>query len=185
MEVVAGSLHGHVVASSWLGPLQGAGVSEEDRHEQRLEAGLALQRDGACVVERPVSVEEAGGEGLVPAEAFVEVESAIRGGVAGVLQHLGHRGGRHVEHALTPAAGAEAAAIIKKHGYSTREFFVASTTFGLASMAVSLKKSGMSAAAGSEPSSEGPVVKANEDLIEKNWEEIQKLSAAMRSSKKK
>jgi len=70
-----------------------------------------------------------------------------------------------------------AAAIIKKNGFSTREFLVATTTFALASMAVSLKKSGMTVPA---DKSEGPVVQANKDLIDKNWDEVQKLSAAMR-----
>jgi len=76
----------------------------------------------------------------------------------------------------------EAAAIIKKHGYSTREFMVASTTLGMASMAVNLKKSGMSG--GATAKEEGPVVKANEELLEKNWDEVQRLSAAMRPAKK-
>lgn len=73
----------------------------------------------------------------------------------------------------------QATAIIKKNGYSTREFLVATTTFALTSMAVGFKKSGMAVPPGK---SEGPIVEANKELLEKNWDEVQKLSAAMRPS---
>ena len=72
----------------------------------------------------------------------------------------------------------EATAIFKKNGYSTREYLLASMTFALASMAVQFKKSGMTMPA---DKSEGPIVQANKDLIEKNWDEMQKLSAVMKS----
>jgi hypothetical protein len=67
-------------------------------------------------------------------------------------------------------------AILKKNGFSTREYFISLYAFVQAAMVVALKK------AGQAPDTDklaGVVNPANIDLIEKNWDEIQKLNASL------
>ena len=66
-------------------------------------------------------------------------------------------------------------AILKKNGFSTREYLISLYAFIQAAMVVTLKK------AGQAPESDkltGVVNPANIELVEKNWDEIQKLNAS-------
>jgi hypothetical protein len=67
-------------------------------------------------------------------------------------------------------------AILKKNGFSPKEYFISLYAFVQAAMVVALKK------AGQPPDADklnGVVNPANIDLIEKNWDETQKLNAAI------
>jgi len=64
-------------------------------------------------------------------------------------------------------------AILKKHGFATREYLLALYAYIQSVTIVSMKKSGQL----SDPSKvEGVVNSANLALVEKNWDEIQKLN---------
>ena len=64
-------------------------------------------------------------------------------------------------------------AIVKKHGFATREYLLALYAYIQSVTVVSMKKSGQL----NDPSKvEGVVNPANLDLVEKNWDEIQKLN---------
>ncbi len=67
-------------------------------------------------------------------------------------------------------------AILKKDGFSTREYLISLYAFVQAAMIVSLKKAGQ---APSVDKLAGVVNPANIDLIEKNWDEVQKLNASL------
>jgi hypothetical protein len=67
-------------------------------------------------------------------------------------------------------------AIIKKNGFSTKEYLVALYTFLQAAMIVSFKRAGQ---APDPDKLNGVVNPANIDLLEKNWEEIEKLNASL------
>ena len=69
----------------------------------------------------------------------------------------------------------QATAILKKNGFSTREYLIALYAFIQADMVVTFKKAGQAPDA---DKLNGVVNPANIDLIEKNWDEIQKLSAS-------
>jgi hypothetical protein len=70
----------------------------------------------------------------------------------------------------------QASAIIKKHGFATREYLVGLYTFIQSSVVVGMKRSGQPI----DPSKMGDVVSpANYDLVDKNWDEISKLNASM------
>lgn len=70
----------------------------------------------------------------------------------------------------------QASAIIKKHGFTTREYLVALYTFIQSSVVVGMKKSGQAI----DPSKMGDVVSpGNFELVEKNWDEISRLDSSM------
>jgi len=73
-------------------------------------------------------------------------------------------------------------AIIKKNGFSTKEYLVALYAFIQAAMIVSFKRAGQ---APDPDKLNGVVNPANLDLLEKNWEEIEKLNASLGSSPEK
>lgn len=67
-------------------------------------------------------------------------------------------------------------AILKKNGFSAREYLISLYAFVQAAMVVALKK------AGQAPDTDkltGVVNPASIDLIEKNWDEVQKLNASL------
>jgi hypothetical protein len=67
-------------------------------------------------------------------------------------------------------------AILKKNGFSIREYLISLYAFVQAAMVVALKK------AGQPPSVDklaGAVSPTNIDLVEKNWDEVQKLNASL------
>jgi hypothetical protein len=67
-------------------------------------------------------------------------------------------------------------AILKKNGFSAREYLISLYAFVQAAMVVALKK------AGQAPDTDkltGVVNPANIELIEKNWDEVQKLNASL------
>ncbi len=66
-------------------------------------------------------------------------------------------------------------AILKKNGFSTKEYLVALYAFIQAAMIVSFKKAGQ---APDVDKLNGVVNPANVDLIEKNWDEVEKLNAS-------
>jgi hypothetical protein len=70
----------------------------------------------------------------------------------------------------------EAVAIIKKHGFTTREFIVAMFTLIQATMIVGSKRDGhpIDSAKANEI-----VNSANQDLVDKNWDAIQKINESM------
>jgi hypothetical protein len=70
----------------------------------------------------------------------------------------------------------QGAAILKKNGFPTREYLISLYAFVQAAMIVSLKKAGQ---APSVDRLAGVVNPANIDLIEKNWDEVQKLNASL------
>jgi hypothetical protein len=73
----------------------------------------------------------------------------------------------------------QAVAIVKKHGFATREYLVALYAYIESVTIVAIKKSGQPP----DPSRVNGVVNpANLALIEKNWEEIQKLNASFNNS---
>ena len=67
----------------------------------------------------------------------------------------------------------QATAILKKNGFSTREYLISLYAFVQAAMVVTLKKAGQ---APDVNKLTGVVNPANIDLVEKNWDEIQKLN---------
>jgi hypothetical protein len=70
----------------------------------------------------------------------------------------------------------QAPAIIKKHGFTTREYLVGLYTFIQSWVVVGMKKSGQAI----DPSKMGDVVSpATYELVDKNWDEISKLNASM------
>jgi hypothetical protein len=70
----------------------------------------------------------------------------------------------------------QASAIIKKHGFSTREYLVALYAFIQSSVIVGMKKSGQAVDTSKMTDVVSP---GNVDLVEKNWAEISKLNASM------
>jgi len=73
-------------------------------------------------------------------------------------------------------------AIIKKNGFSTKEYLVALYAFLQAAMIVSFKRAGQAPDPGKL---NGVVNPANIELLEKNWEEIEKLNASLGSGPEK
>jgi hypothetical protein len=69
----------------------------------------------------------------------------------------------------------QATAVLKKNGFSTREYLVSLYAFVEAAMVVTFKKAGQAPDA---DKLNGVVNPANIDLVEKNWDEIQKLNAS-------
>jgi hypothetical protein len=69
----------------------------------------------------------------------------------------------------------QAIAVLKKNGFSAREYLVSLYAFVEAAMVVTFKKAGQAPDA---DKLNGVVNPANIDLVEKNWEEIQKLNAS-------
>ena len=69
----------------------------------------------------------------------------------------------------------QATAIIKKNGFSTKEYLIALYAFIQAAMIVSFKKAGQ---APDPDKLNGVVNPANVELIERNWEEVEKLNAS-------
>jgi len=69
----------------------------------------------------------------------------------------------------------QASAVLKKDGFSTREYLVSLYAFVEAAMVVTFKKAGQAPDA---DKLNGVVNPANIDLVEKNWDEIQKLNAS-------
>ena len=69
----------------------------------------------------------------------------------------------------------QATAILKKNGFSAREYLVSLYAFVEAAMVVTFKKAGQAPDA---DKLNGVVNSANIDLVEKNWDEIQKLNAS-------
>jgi hypothetical protein len=67
-------------------------------------------------------------------------------------------------------------AILKKNGFSTREYLISLYAFVQAAMVVALKKAGQAPDADKLT---GVVNPANIELIEKNWDEVQKLNASL------
>ncbi|HEY1468451.1 MAG TPA: hypothetical protein VGF61_05365 [Candidatus Acidoferrum sp.] len=67
-------------------------------------------------------------------------------------------------------------AILKKNGLSTREYLISLYAFVQAAMIVAFKKAGQAPEADKLT---GVINPANIDLIEKNWDEVQKLNAAL------
>jgi hypothetical protein len=67
-------------------------------------------------------------------------------------------------------------AILKKNGFSTKEYLISLYAFVQAAMVVALKKAGQAPDADKLA---GVVNPANIDLIEKNWDEVQKLNASL------
>lgn len=76
----------------------------------------------------------------------------------------------------------QGSAIIKKNGFSTKEYLVALYAFLQTAMIVSFKKAGQ---APDPHKLNGVVNPANIDLLEKNWEEIEKLNASLGSGPEK
>jgi hypothetical protein len=76
----------------------------------------------------------------------------------------------------------QASAIIKKNSFSTREYLVALYAFIQAEMVVSLKKAGQ---APDNDKLSGAVNPANLELIEQNWDEVEKLKASIGSPAEK
>jgi hypothetical protein len=69
----------------------------------------------------------------------------------------------------------QATAILKKNGFSTREYLISLYAFVQAAVIVSFKK------AGQAPDADklvGVVNPANINLVEKNWDEVEKLNAS-------
>jgi hypothetical protein len=70
----------------------------------------------------------------------------------------------------------EAVAIIKKHGFSTREFIVAMFALIQTTMIVGSKKDGHPI----DPAKANELVnQANQELVDKNWDAIQKINGSM------
>ena len=69
----------------------------------------------------------------------------------------------------------QATAVLKKNGFSTRVYLVSLYAFVEAAMVVTFKKAGQAPDA---DKLNGVVNPANIDLVEKNWDEIQKLNAS-------
>jgi hypothetical protein len=70
----------------------------------------------------------------------------------------------------------EAVAIMKKHGFTTREFVVAMFTLIQATMIVGSKKDGHPI----DPAKANELVNpANQELVDKNWDAIQKINESM------
>lgn len=69
----------------------------------------------------------------------------------------------------------QATAVLKRNGFSTREYLVSLYAFVEAAMVVTFKKAGQAPDA---DKLNGVVNPANIDLVEKNWDEIQKLNAS-------
>ena len=69
----------------------------------------------------------------------------------------------------------QATAVLKKNGFSTREYLASLYAFVEATMVVTFKKAGQAPDA---DKLNGVVNPANIDLVEKNWDEIQKLNAS-------
>jgi hypothetical protein len=67
-------------------------------------------------------------------------------------------------------------AILKKNGFPTREYLISLYAFVQAAMVVALKKAGQ---APSVDNLAGVVNPTNIDLVEKNWEEVQKLNVSL------
>ena len=67
-------------------------------------------------------------------------------------------------------------AILKKNGFPTREYLISLYAFVQAAMVVALKKAGQ---APSVDNLAGVVNPTNIDLVEKNWDEVQKLNVSL------
>lgn len=70
----------------------------------------------------------------------------------------------------------QGAAILKKNGFSTREYLISLYAFVQAAMIVAFKKAGQSPDADKLA---GVINPANIELIEKNWDEVQQLNASL------
>ena len=66
-------------------------------------------------------------------------------------------------------------AILKKNGFSAREYLISLYAFVQAAMVVALKKAGQAPV----DNLAGVVNPTNIDLVEKNWEEVQKLNVSL------